>query len=59
MSYYQAKQCFDENSTLIGQPIDHHDKLLWNISVGLSHLTSTLQSDIEQIQHKLRQIQDQ
>ena len=57
MTYEDAEQCFDENRRLIGNPTTREDALIWNISTGLSHLTSALRSDLQQIEHLLHQVQ--
>lgn len=55
MTYYQAKQCFDENSQLLQQnPMDQ--PYIWNLSVGLSNLTQALESGQNQIVALLQQI---
>ena len=52
MTYEEAKRCFDENSTLIGDP--KGDPLTWNLSVGLEALTSALQADLHALRQQLQ-----
>ena len=55
MSYYQAKDCFNDNLQ-IGKPQDQGQQLMWNLSVGLLKLSEALESDVRQIQNQLDQI---
>ena len=53
MSYFQAKQCFDENRALI---TPQSDPLTYNLNTGLSNLADALESDLSQIRNLLSQI---
>jgi hypothetical protein len=43
VSYYAAKQAFQENQSLLGTP--QRDPLAWNLSVGLIRLADALERD--------------
>jgi hypothetical protein len=45
---------FDDNLKIIRDP--RTEPYFWNVSTGLGELTTAIQSDLEQIQHLLRQI---
>lgn len=56
MSYFKAKQCLDENRGLIGQPNQHEDMLIWNLSTGLINLTDAIEADMARLSAQLNQI---
>ena len=56
MTYFQAMQCFDENSQLIGDP--NSDRMMWNLSTGLSMLTEAIQTDLNNLQSDIRRIEE-
>lgn len=56
MSYYKARDCFNENLQLIGRPQNKTESMAWNLSSGLNHLTRALEADLEKIQSLLNQI---
>ncbi len=56
MPYHTPKECFDNNSQILGvRPEDRTELLFWNLSVGLSHLTSAMQSDLHHVRTLLSQ----
>lgn len=56
MSYYEARNCFNENLQLIGKPQNRTESMAWNLSSGLNQLTRALEADLEKIQALLNQI---
>jgi hypothetical protein len=54
MAYDDAKQCFEENRRLIGDAAN--DRLMWNVSVGLLHLTTALEKDLERLHRAILNI---
>lgn len=56
MSYYEARNCFNENLQLIGKPQNKTENMAWNLSSGLNQLTRALEADLEKIQALLDQI---
>jgi hypothetical protein len=52
-TFEEAHDCFEENSTLIGQPVagmsSNADMLAWNLNAGLLNLTLALQTDIGEL----------
>ncbi len=56
MSYYEARDCFNQNLRLIGRPQNKTENMTWNLSSGLNHLTRALEADLEQIRSLLNQI---
>jgi len=70
-TYQEAHDCFEENSTIIGAPVQgvtsDEDMIAWNLNAGLLNLTLALQNDIvtfrnaleyalEDIRHRLTRI---
>jgi len=55
MSYHTAKECFDENLQLLGQP--QTDLQAWNLNTGLKQLAEALEADLDAIRTLLGQIQ--
>ena len=55
MTYEKARECFDENNTLIANP--RENPLMWNLSAGLVALTQALQTDMLALQQQVRQLQ--
>jgi hypothetical protein len=56
MSYYEARNRFNENLQLLGRPQNRDESLIWNLSSGLNHLCRAWESDLAQIQALLSQI---
>ena len=56
MSYYEARDCFNENLQLIGRPQNKTENMAWNLSSGLNQLSRALEDDLGQIQALLQQI---
>ena len=57
MTYEKAKQCFDENNTLIGDP--DRDRLIWNLSAGLFALANAIQLDFHDLRNQLQDVAQQ
>lgn len=51
MSYDVARQAFEENKALIGDPANNPE--MWNLCNGLRNLVSALQSDIAVLRHQV------
>jgi len=56
MSYYEARNCFNEILQLLRRPQDRDETIMWNLSAGLNHLNQALEADLEKIQGLLGQI---
>ena len=56
MSYYEARNCFNEILQLLRRPQDRDETIMWNLSAGLNHLNQALEADLEKIQSLLGQI---
>ena len=56
MSYYEARNCFNEILQLLRRPQDRDETIMWNLSSGLNHLNQALETDLEKIQGLLGQI---
>lgn len=56
MSYYEARNCLNENLQLLGRPQNRDESMIWNLSSALNHLCRALESDLGQIQALLGQI---
>jgi len=54
MSYFKAKDCFNDNIQILRQP--QGEELMWNLSTGLYELAEAIESDSAQIQGQLNQI---
>lgn len=54
MAYYKARNWFEENLLLIEDPAN--DPITWNLTSGLHELTSSIESDMAQIQSTLDEI---
>ncbi len=57
MSYYQAKQCFDDNVRNHVGP--HTDPVMYNLNVGLAHLAQQFLLDQQELEQHLRNIENQ
>ena len=51
MSYYEARNCFNEILQLLRRPQDQDETMIWNLSSGLNHL-----ADLGKIRALLGQI---
>jgi hypothetical protein len=56
MSYYEARNCFNEILQLLRRPQDRDETMMWNLSSGLNHLSQALEADLGKIQGLLGQI---
>jgi len=56
MSYYEARNCFNENLQLLRRPQDQDETMIWNLSSGLNHLSQALEADLGKVQALLGQI---
>ena len=56
MSYYKAKECFQDNLNVIRKPQTDQEVFIWNLSTGLQLLVQAIESDFSQFDHKLDQI---
>ena len=56
MSYYEARNCFNENLQLLRRPQDQDETMIWNLGCGLNHLSQALEADLGKIQALLGQI---
>ena len=54
MAYDGARECFEENRRLIRDATN--DRLMWNLSVGLLHLTTALEKDMERLHRAILNI---
>lgn len=56
MSFYEAKHYVDDNRRLIGRPAEDEDKLIWNLSTGLSFFASALENELSLLHSELKRI---
>jgi uncharacterized protein (DUF934 family) len=54
MSYQTARECFQQNMQMVGEPMS--DPQTFNINSGLDELAVCIQQDIAQIQQTLTAI---
>ena len=54
MAYKRAKECFNENLQMIGDPATKPYE--WNLNSGLLALSNGIETDLSEIKASLRQI---
>jgi hypothetical protein len=53
MSYFEAKDMFQDNLKILGKPEGIEQELIWNLSIGLQKLTEALEADSAHIRNVL------